>query len=441
MLSTVTGSGGRSPASAQVVGVVENRVAESRVQHSGHLFRLIAIDAEIRNVSVPATMLSLRIAIVGRYPVDPGGFVGGVEASTAHLIEGLLALGQTDIHVVTTSSVRTSVTREDGPVRYHYLPSPRTLQTLSWYAIPRRRIHRELDRINPDVVHAQGAQMYGNICLGTRFPVVVSVHGIVTEEMKHVRGLRAGMRGYIRGVVVQKSVIRRARHIIQPTSYPESHFASITSAQWHDTGNAVAQIFFDQSSSTPRQHILYSGAVVRRKRLADLIEAFALVADEAPGELLKVAGPMADAAYAAEVHGLIGARDLTERVVFLGLLDRSQLASEYRACRALVLLSGQETSPMVIVEAMASSAPVVATDVGGVRYLVDDGVSGFVVPVGDVEASADRLRRLISDPGLCESFGKAGHDKAQGSFTSEAVAKRVLAVYEQAVSEAASRST
>jgi len=381
----------------------------------------------------------MRIALVGRYPIQPGGFVGGVEASTSHLIEGLLALGQTDIHLVTLSAeIDSKVTREEGPVVYHYLPSPSRLQTVSWFAVPRRRIHRELDRINPDVVHAQNSQVFGNICLGTPFPVVVSVHGIVTEELKHVTGLPALIRGYIHATMLQKSVIRRARHIIQPTRYPEAHFGSSTSAQWHDTGNAISKIFFQEKSSSARVHMLYSGAVIRRKRLADLVEAFAVIADDVPGTMLRVAGPIAEASYAEEVRSVAEARGLSDRIVFLGLLDRSHLAEEYQACGVLVLPSGQETSPMVIAEAMASSAPVVATDVGGVRSLVSDGESGFVIPVGDVTTLADRLGTILKDPGLASDFGKAGYAKARESFTSEAVARKVLTVYEQVIREATS---
>jgi len=228
---------------------------------------------------------------------------------------------------------------------------------------------------------------------------------------------------------LQKSVIRRARHIIQPTRYPEAHFGSSTSAQWHDTGNAISKIFFQEKSSSARVHMLYSGAVIRRKRLADLVEAFAVIADDVPGTMLRVAGPIAEASYAEEVRSVAEARGLSDRIVFLGLLDRSHLAEEYQACGVLVLPSGQETSPMVIAEAMASSAPVVATDVGGVRSLVSD---------GDVTTLADRLGTILKDPGLASDFGKAGYAKARESFTSEAVARKVLTVYEQVIREATS---
>jgi glycosyltransferase involved in cell wall biosynthesis len=98
----------------------------------------------------------------------------------------------------------------------------------------------------------------------------------------------------------------------------------------------------------------------------------------------------------------------------------------------LVLASQQETSPMVIAEAMASGVPVVATRVGGIPYLVDDGRTGFLVGVGDVDALTARLSELLGDDAKRRAFGEAARARAAERFKPAAVAARVRDVYIEA---------
>jgi glycosyltransferase involved in cell wall biosynthesis len=81
-----------------------------------------------------------------------------------------------------------------------------------------------------------------------------------------------------------------------------------------------------------------------------------------------------------------------------------------------VLPSFAEGLPVVLMEALASRIPVIATQVAGVPELVEDGVSGFIVPPGDVDTLALRLDRLLSDPALCAAMGQAGRSKVEAEF-------------------------
>ena len=93
----------------------------------------------------------------------------------------------------------------------------------------------------------------------------------------------------------------------------------------------------------------------------------------------------------------------------------------------LVLPSFAEGVPVVLMEAMASRLPVIASRVAGVPELVEDGVSGLLVPPGDVEAVAGALARLLGDASLCAAMGNAGRAKVEAEFTVEREAERLLA--------------
>jgi len=99
-------------------------------------------------------------------------------------------------------------------------------------------------------------------------------------------------------------------------------------------------------------------------------------------------------------------------VKFTGWLDQKRLAELYRDVDICVVPSvWPEPFGIVALEAMACEKPVVVTRVGGLQHIVDDGVDGFVVEPFDSAALRDRLKKLIENPALCRSMGKAGRAK------------------------------
>jgi D-inositol-3-phosphate glycosyltransferase len=81
---------------------------------------------------------------------------------------------------------------------------------------------------------------------------------------------------------------------------------------------------------------------------------------------------------------------------------------------------------------MACGTPVVASQVGGLAYLVQDGVTGYTVPFSDVQALADRLAELIKNPQLRDRLGEQAAAAAQ-EFSWEIIAKRILNLYQEAL--------
>ncbi len=99
------------------------------------------------------------------------------------------------------------------------------------------------------------------------------------------------------------------------------------------------------------------------------------------------------------------------------------------AADVLLLTSAYEGMPNVIMEAMYAGRPVVATRVGGVPDLIEDGVHGFIHAVGDTEGMARSLERLLTDPGLRQRMGKAGRERILSEFTIDHLADRITRAY------------
>jgi glycosyltransferase involved in cell wall biosynthesis len=145
------------------------------------------------------------------------------------------------------------------------------------------------------------------------------------------------------------------------------------------------------------------GRMTEIKRAEDLLAAFGLLRANGRDAYLVLVGD-------GPLRGVLErvARDLgiSDRTRFVGF--RESVGEFYSAFDAVALTSANEGTPVTVIEALASGLPVVATDVGGVSDVVDDGGSGFLVPAGDVGAIAERLERLAADGQLRTRMGEAG---------------------------------
>jgi D-inositol-3-phosphate glycosyltransferase len=121
---------------------------------------------------------------------------------------------------------------------------------------------------------------------------------------------------------------------------------------------------------------------------------------------------------------------LADLVAFLGSRAQDTLANYYSAADVCVVPSHYESFGLVALEAMACGTPVIASRVGGLQLTVEDGVTGFLVPAGDENALAEKLRLVLSDRRLRQRLGRNARNKAR-SFTWQKVAARILQVYEE----------
>jgi glycosyltransferase involved in cell wall biosynthesis len=119
--------------------------------------------------------------------------------------------------------------------------------------------------------------------------------------------------------------------------------------------------------------------------------------------------------------------DLAANVRFLGL--RKDVARLLKATDMFLLTSISEGIPLTVIEAMAAGLPVLATRVGGLAELVEDGQSGFLAPPRDDATLADRLLRLAGDANLRHAFGRRGQERAQTLFTENLMHARYLELY------------
>lgn len=159
--------------------------------------------------------------------------------------------------------------------------------------------------------------------------------------------------------------------------------------------------------------VFYAGVLARRKGLFELFEASRRLHTEGVEHELHLAGgPAADGAdEAADLR--VAAPAWT---TFLGRLDVAGVAEAHRAADVFCLPSWGDAMPLCVLEAMASGVPVVATDVGQVGAMVDDGKTGHLVAPRDPAALAHALRRVLTDPAHRRALGDAARARAEERF-------------------------
>jgi D-inositol-3-phosphate glycosyltransferase len=145
-----------------------------------------------------------------------------------------------------------------------------------------------------------------------------------------------------------------------------------------------------------------------------------------------VGGPSGAPDAMARLGALASAEGIADRVSMLPPRPHEELPAVYSAADVVVVPSRSESFGLVALEAQACGTPVVASNVGGLRHVVDAGRSGFLVPGGDHRAFASRLRWILADPDLAAGMGRSGIRQA-ARFPWSATAAATLAVYEELV--------
>jgi D-inositol-3-phosphate glycosyltransferase len=186
--------------------------------------------------------------------------------------------------------------------------------------------------------------------------------------------------------------------------------------------------------------LLFVGRIEPLKGIDTLMKAIALLRDQGLEICLSIIGgdpdlnPEVQSAEMARLKAIREENVLSDQVGFLGKRAQDTLPYYYSAAEAVVVPSHYESFGMVALEAMACGAPVVASQVGGLAFLVKDGETGYTVPVNNPELLADRLSLLLRDPDLQRKMGLNAFAEAQ-SYSWEIIAQKMSTLYKQVIDQ------
>jgi glycosyltransferase involved in cell wall biosynthesis len=173
------------------------------------------------------------------------------------------------------------------------------------------------------------------------------------------------------------------------------------------------------------------GRLRYQKNFALFLEVAAEVCARLPQALFLIAGEGPEKTKLEEMGQKLG---IASRVRFLGFVkDMPEL---YQSLDLLLLTSHFEGTPLTVLEAMAMGVPVVASQVDGVKEVLEDGRDGYLAPPGNREAFVEKVCRVLQDRSLRQKLSQVGQEKVGRHFSAEAMVHQVEALYLQYLKDA-----
>ena len=184
------------------------------------------------------------------------------------------------------------------------------------------------------------------------------------------------------------------------------------------------------------RNIVCIGRIEPLKGQDILVKAFAMIARKHTGARLQLIGPdrwPGGIGFGRLLAKLVPDAEIRDRIELRGMLPLEEIPVALRGARMCVIPSrGFESFSFAALEAMAHGRPVVATRIGALPELIQHEINGLLVPAEDPSSVATAMDRLLSDRGMSETFGLAGHAIARAKYDTSRVLPQILAAYEDA---------
>lgn len=261
--------------------------------------------------------------------------------------------------------------------------------------------------------------------------LVVSLKGVAAEEKRFERGLpRLGLSILAR---LERRNCRRGRLVVVTSEHSRRQAISAYGLRRDDTRVVPEGIDLERWPSIERRRhsaslrILTVGRQYPRKDSATLIKALRHLESSGIEARLSVVGGGPELPRLRRLAAELG---LEECVSIVGEVDFSELRKQYRQADVFCLASRQEGFGIVLLEAMASSLPIVASRAGAIAEVVAEGETALLAPEGDAGELAEALKRLAREPDLARDMGQAGRRRVE-AFAWPLVARRFLSSIEQ----------
>lgn len=287
-------------------------------------------------------------------------------------------------------------------------------------------LKREVNRIQPDLVHGHGTESaYALAATGMCFPAVISMQGIIAEINKVNPTWR-----FCAVERLERKALRRATYVSCRTAFdtgfvremnPKAHIFQIQEAM-------SPHYFKNQWTGCEQKRILFVGSMGKHKGLEYLLQATAaLVSEDSAIELCIVGGTPPQIEACRQRCRELG---IGSHIEFTGFLKTEDIPRYHLSSSVFVIPSTNENSPNTLAEAMVSGMPCVASAVGGIPSMVAHEKTGLLFNSADVADMVRALKRVLYDRELGRKLGAAAAKIARARHKPEAVAQATVAAYQ-----------
>lgn len=374
-----------------------------------------------------------RIAILSNYPFDGKSFTGGVETATEGLLEGLREYqNEFEFYVVSLSNkiVKDKVIERNG-FRFVFIAIPQRIFLKPHLPYNIIKVWRKIRDISPDLVHCQDNMALAIASIFSGFPRIFTVHGIKRMEAKLWKGKEYWSHQMDR--VLERFVYQFFNKIISISPYVSKLMTNNKTI--FEIPNPLSNKFINiewMPKYTNKPYILYIGPLVHIKQPLVLVYAFIEIIKEFPDLQLILCGNREDPEYASKIEKVIQ-RNNVSGISFLDNLTREEIRNYLAKASVLVLPSLQENSPMVIAEAMCLGVPVIASNVGGIPFMIENKKTGLLFRPGNIAELVNCMKLILRDKVLYNAIRHEAREKARRLYKPENIAGKTIKVYQEAL--------
>ena len=313
---------------------------------------------------------------------------------------------------------------------------------LNMFSLRAHAFLNELEKNAPfDIIHDNQTLGYGIwLMKQSGRPVVANIHHPIAIDRENALKQARNIGQRISKIlwypwVMQHKVAERLDHIITGSAASADSIVDAVGIPLagirviHD--GVETEVFrpIDGISPEPNRVLFVGNSEDRNKGVRYLLKALQRLRAEVPFHLRVVHHPGSRGA-----PRLVQELGLHGRVTFLEQLSTEELVREYNSAQLLVSPSLYEGFGLPAAEALACGTPVIATSAGALPEIVEDGVSGVIVPPGDSAALAKAIATLIQEPERCQEMGEAGARRIRERFSWRRTAEETLELYEEVLS-------
>jgi glycosyltransferase involved in cell wall biosynthesis len=342
------------------------------------------------------------------------------------LLQGFAEIPEIEVHILSCTQ-RPMVSPEKWAPNtfFHSLHVPKIGWMRTGYQGCIRAVRRKLKEIQPDIVHGQGTERDCAIsAVLSGYLNVLTIHGNMRMIAKINRARPFSFHWL--AARLEEFTIPRTDGVVCITNYTRDVLSSLARKTWV-VPNAVDKTFFEvERLPSPAHQILCVGTLDQRKNQNNFIRAVDLLDPKGKLELIFV-GPLNESNdYSREFLSLVETRPWCRHV---GTADHNVLKQYLGAASGLALPSLEDNCPMVVLEAMASGAPIAAARVGGVPELIRHEETGLLFDSSSKDAIAAAIKRLL-EPGT-DSLATRAKAEAYKRFHPRMIAARHVEIYRE----------
>jgi glycosyltransferase involved in cell wall biosynthesis len=372
----------------------------------------------------------MEIVMVGDYPLEKEKVDGGVQWVMVNLVDSLAQTCDIVIHVIAPKKeIESDSSFTDGNIHYHFIPKCTPYELAFILNINERRILKKLSEIKPAIVHIQNYE-YSYLCKRSPCPTILTPHGMPRLEARYRYGTLAKFRTWLHGALSDWFTLRYTKYLILISEYSRGMVKISPQTKLFFIPVPIKSDFFHLKNRELRDRLLFVAAdITPRKNPMLLLKALAALRRDFPSISVHLVGYFSNNDFFNSLQRFIRENGIEKNVQFMGPLPVKRVVEEYEECSVYVLTSEWENLPAVVGQAMAPGKAIIATRVGGVEEMIQDGTTGLSIAPGDLNALIHGIEILLKDDALRQRMGKAAREEALKKFSGEVVARKTLEAY------------